>query len=309
MRERIVRYGLGLAALAAVASPIVLILLLDPRVDLLRRHAAPAADSVPAAAEPCPACALPAPRPAPAPPPELPLGPPADAPAAGAIQTPDVAPERAAQRERLIGWTAHPDRVAGSAARLDLIGLLFTAPRPPEPDATASRAPGRDDDAPRTPPGRSAGERAGYRAGYRPVNLDLARAPERAVVVLAEQPVAWSVTTAPPDRAGAFGVESTAPFALRDGRPGLLAGFRVQAFGAPQVAPVLDPHRFGPGTLRAFCAALRLWAVQFGLPLERARYTLLENPTRVALDGGRIRSDGIARGRVSGPRLARLCRA
>ena len=71
---------------------------------------------------------------------------------------------------------------------------------------------------------------------------------------------------------------------------------------------MLDPLRFGPGTLRGFCAALRLWAVQFGLPAWRTRYTLIENPTRIALAGDAVQSDGTPRGQVSGRRLARLCR-
>lgn len=193
------------------------------------------------------------------------------------IQIPDVAAERTAQRERLIGWTAHPDRVSGSAAALDLIGLVFTAPREPG-------------------------------AGYRPFALDLAGAPDRAVVLVAEQPLTIATTTVPPDRAGALGVESTAAFTLAEDRPNRLAGFRALPYGAADVAPVLDPLRFGPDTLRGFCAALRLWAVQFGLPAWRTRYTLIENPTRVALAGEVLQSDGTPRGRVSGRRLARLCR-
>jgi hypothetical protein len=188
-----------------------------------------------------------------------------------------VAAERAAQRERLIGWTAHPDQVSGSAAALDLIGVVFTAPRDPG-------------------------------AGYRPLAIDLAGAPDRAVVVVTEQPVRLALTNLPPDRAGALGVESSAAFGLAEGRSSLLAGFRALPYGAAAVAPVLDPARFGPGTLRDFCAALRLWAVQFGLPPGRTRYTLIENPTRIALAGEAVHTDGTARGRVSGRRLARLCR-
>lgn len=282
------RWGLGLAALAAVAIPFAVIAALDPRIGLLRPRSAgePAREPVraplqmpdrPAETEgtpraperPCPVCAAPAVTDA------LPLirGTLPDA----EIQIPDVSAERAAQRERLIGWTAHPDRVSGSAASLDLIGLVFTAPREPG-------------------------------AGYRPLAIDLAGAPDRAVVVVTEQPVRLALTTIPPDRIGTLGVESTAAFGLADGRSGLLAGFRALPYGAAEVAPVLDPVRFGPGTLRDFCAGLRLWAVQFGLPPGRTRYTLIENPTRISLAGEAVHTDGIARGRVTGRRLARLCR-
>ncbi len=325
------RWGLGLAALAAVAIPFAVIAVLDPRIGLLRprpasevvtapdappstgsqgpaqgpmqgsvqapkeapeeapkqapkqapgqdlaggRSSAPASPSRPwtdearpAAERPCPVCA------AAAAPPAI-RGTLADP----EIQVPDVAAERTAQRDRLLGWTAHPDRVSGSAAFLDLIGLVYTVPR-----------------------------EAG--AGYRPLAIDLAGAPDRAVVAVTEQPAALALTTVPPDRAGALGVESSAAFTLAEGRPGLLAGFRALPYGGAEVAPVLDPARFGPETRRGFCEALRLWAVQFGLPVWRTRYTLIENPTRIALAGEALRTDGTTLGRVSGRRLARLCRA
>ncbi|MFH6786465.1 MULTISPECIES: hypothetical protein [Methylobacterium] len=297
MRNGSGRWGLGLAALAAVAIPFAVIAALDPRIGLLRprpageagRESAQGADRAPAemparlpdrAAEapapgrPCPVCAAPA---------VIGVVPPlVSAPIRGTlpdseIQIPDVSAERAARRERLIGWTAHPDRVSGSAAHLDLVGLVYTAPR-----------------------------EAG--AGYRALAIDLAGAPDRAVVVVTEQPVTLALTSIPPDRAGALGVESSAAFDLAQGRPGLLAGFRALPYGAAEVAPVLDPVRSGPETLRDFCAALRLWAVQYGLPPGRTRYTLIENPTRIALAGEAVQTDGTARGRVSGRRLARLCR-
>lgn len=312
------RWGLGLAALAAVAIPFAVIAVLDPRIGLLR-PASQAGNSSPgqtsSAQAPSNQAFSTQASPAQAPAPPLSQGPMPDQPAppsrrpwtdearpqaaerpcpvcaaeAGPvairgtladqeIQVPDVTAERTAQRERLIGWTAHPDRVPGSAATLDLIGLVYTAPR-----------------------------EAG--AGYRPLAIDLAGAPGRAVVVVTEQPVSLDLATVPADRAGALGVESSAAFTLAEGRPGLLAGFRALPYGAAEVAPVLDPLRFGPGTRRGFCEALRLWAVQFGLPAGRTRYTLIENPTRIALAGEALRTDGTTRGRVSGPRLARLCRA
>ncbi len=314
------RWGLGLAALAAVAIPFAVIAVLDPRIGLLRaRPASEAGNSSPGQASPAQAPSTQASpaqtSSAQAPAPPLSQGPMPGPPASPSrqpwidearpqaaerpcpvcaaeagpvairgtladqeIQVPDVTAERTAQRERLIGWTAHPDRVPGSAATLDLIGLVYTAPR-----------------------------EAG--AGYRPLAIDLSGAPGRAVVVLTEQPVSLGLATVPADRAGALGVDSSAAFALAEGRPGLLAGFRALPYGAAEVAPVLDPLRFGPGTRRGFCEALRLWAVQFGLPAWRTRYTLIENPTRIALAGEALRTDGTTRGRVSGPRLARLCRA
>ncbi|MFE1602037.1 hypothetical protein [Methylobacterium sp. ID0610] len=311
MGHRIIRSLLGLAALAAVASPIVLILLLDPRIGLIARRAAPEpapALPMPAAPEPAPApapgpavTASPAPLPASCPPceraeqplrpeqalrpsvapersdpPPPPAPPPPPVPATG-IVTPDIAAEREAQRRRLVGFVAHPDRVSGSAAWLDVIGLGFTQPRPAEAQS------------------------------YRRTAVDLAAAPDRAVVVLTDQPLALTLSTEPADRAGALGVESLAAFDLPEGRSDLLAGFRSAAFGTAQVAPLLVPVRYGPETLKSFCAALRLWAGQFGLGLDRTRYTLIQDAGQIRLEGDRIRTDGTARGRVAGRRLALLC--
>ncbi|WP_026191065.1 hypothetical protein [Methylobacterium sp. WSM2598] len=321
MGQRIVSGLIGLAALVAVASPLVLILLLDPRVGLVARRPAPApAPAVQAAAPASPGPAAPAPPAACAPcaqgealrpsvppdapaepperdarPPERPAGLP-ERPAAppspdpperreatrgGApspeIATPDIAAERRAQRGRLLGFVAHPDRVSGSAAWLDVIGLSFTEPR------------------------------SGEARAYRPLSVDLTEAPDRAVLLLTDQPLALTLATTPPARAGALGVESLAAFDLAQGRPDLLAGFRSAAFGTGEIAPLLGPVRFGRQTLARFCGALRLWSGRYGLALERLRYTLIENAGQVRLEGDRVRSDGTGRGRVSGRRLAVLC--
>ncbi|UHC14477.1 hypothetical protein LRS73_18195 [Methylobacterium currus] len=326
MRDGSGRWRLGVAAFGAAAIPFAVIAALDPRIGLLRPRPAaeaqgqgpgahwqdsrgqdsrgqelsgqeligqeligqelrgqaegasqrparlphrPSSGEEPAPERPCPVCTA------------APAGPDGPASIRGTlpdsdIQIPDVSRERSTQRERLIGWTAHPDRISGSAASLDLVGLVFTAPRPPG-------------------------------GGYRPLAVDLAGAPDRAVVLVAEQPLTVALTTVPPDRAASLGVEAGAAFTLAEGRPDQLAGFRALPYGAAEVAPVLDPLRFGPETLRGFCAALRLWAMQFGLPARRIRYTLVENPTRIALAGEAVRSDGTPRGRISGRRLARLC--
>jgi hypothetical protein len=57
-----------------------------------------------------------------------------------------------------------------------------------------------------------------------------------------------------PSAGGAVGAQGLAGerdpgrvLALAEGRPGLLAGFRALPYGAAEVAPVLDPLRFGPG--------------------------------------------------------------
>ncbi|ACL61274.1 hypothetical protein [Methylobacterium nodulans] len=297
MGHRIIRSLLGLAALAAVASPIVLILLLDPRIGLMARRAArepapavrtpasPAPDPAPAtpsaAAPACPPCeraeslrpSVPPDRPEP---PAAPPQPTPPLPEAG-IVTPDVAAEREAQRRRLVGFVTHPDRVSGSAAWLDVIGLGFTQPRPADVPS------------------------------YRRAALDLTEAPDRAVVVLADQPLALTLATRPSDRAGALGVESLAAFDLPEGRSDLLAGFRSAALGAARVAPILVPVRYGPESLKNFCAALRLWAGLYGLGLDRIRYTLIQNAGQIRLEGDRIHTDGTARGRVAGRRLALLC--
>ncbi|WP_407523072.1 hypothetical protein [Methylobacterium oryzisoli] len=290
MLNRILQGVVGAAALAAVASPLVMILLLDPRVGLRAHRIEPEPAPVVAPREACPPCRTappPEPEPArPAPPPAPPEpAPPALRPAlSDGIATPDVAGERETQRALLLGATAHPDRVSGSAAWLDVVGLRYTAPR------AAAGAPPLDPN------------------GYRRVRVDLAQAPDRALVVLADQPLALSLAVSPPDRAGALGVESRAAFTVAEGRPGLLGGFRSTAFGAPSVAPLLDTLRPGPDGIRTFCAALRLWAGQYGLPVARLRYTLLENAAQVRLEGDRLLTDGSARGRVAGRRLAVLCR-
>ena len=192
---------------------------------------------------------------------------------------------RAAQIERLRAMTARPEMASGAALQLHVVAVAFDEEKP-EP-SPASNAPVVDPD------------------GYRRVSLDLSRSKD-AVVVIADQPLRWSVAGAG-GAWGRIGFEGLAPFDVSNGRPNLLAGFRIGAFGARETARAVDPFHADQRRQRALCNSVRLWSEHFGVTTTQVTFALIANPTRIALDGT-IVSDGQLRRSWTGTWLNSLCK-
>ena len=101
------------------------------------------------------------------------------------------------------------------------------------------------------------------------MTLDLAQLPKEAVVVIADQPLRWTIAGVG-SAWGRIGFEGLAPFDVVNGRPDLLAGFRIAAFGARETARRDRSVPCRPARPAALCAtSVRLWTEHFGVAAAR----------------------------------------
>jgi hypothetical protein len=107
----------------------------------------------------------------------------------------------------------------------------------------------------------------------RKVALDLAGAGDAGFLLMSDEPTIWTVRNPPSGARAKIAVESEAAFDIEDAPAGLLAGFRVAAFGASGVARPAD-YINGQGTpaFRRFCAAIATWANFFNVPFKDVRF-------------------------------------
>ena len=193
---------------------------------------------------------------------------------------------RAEQMQRLRAMTARPEMASGAALQLNMVVLTFDEVKP-EP-SPVSNAPAVDPD------------------GYRRMTLDLAQSKD-AVVLIADQPLRWTITGVG-SAWGRIGFEGLAPFDVVNGRPNLLAGFRVAAFGAREPARAIDPFHADRRGRDAVCSSVRLWTEHFAVTAAQVTFSMIANPTRVSATGGAIASDGQLRRAWTGSWIESLCK-
>lgn len=151
-----------------------------------------------------------------------------------------------------------------------------------------------------TKPARSA---AGA-AAFSPLKLDLSGAAETATILISDRPLLLELSGKAPIRRATLGVEGVAPFDLKNAPQGLLAGFRIAAFGASSVA---RPEQFVEGRdARVFCGAIKRWRAFYGLAQSSVSIAVATNPTAVAVTDKGVVDDGEAQGDL--PDLAAFCK-
>jgi hypothetical protein len=197
--------------------------------------------------------------------------------------------DRAAQIARLRSMTAGPEMTTGAATRVNFVAIAFDEkPEPTSSSKTASR-------------------HIVDRDGYRRMTLDLGQLPREALVVIADQPIRWTVTAAN-SAWGLIGFEGLAPFDIVNGRAGMLAGYRIAAFGARETASASDPFHADQRRRRNLCASVRAWTEHFGAAVNQTAFALVSNPTTIGSSAGGITSDGPARVSWTGPTVESLCK-
>jgi hypothetical protein len=123
--------------------------------------------------------------------------------------------------------------------------------------------------------------------------LNLEGAGDAGFVLFSNGPAVWKIRNAPPAARAKIAVESEAAFDLIDAPPGLLAGFRVAAFGAPLVAAPTDyigdrdPYRF-----QRFCSSIRNWAAFFNVAFQDVRIWAYRHPGELDLRSTQIAARG-----------------
>ena len=123
--------------------------------------------------------------------------------------------------------------------------------------------------------------------------LDLEGAGDAGFVLFSNGPTLWKIRNAPLGARAKIAFESEAAFDLIDAPPGLLAGFRVAAFGSPSVAAPTDyigdhdSYRF-----QRLCSSIRDWAAFFNAPYRDVRIWAYKHPTELDLRSTQIAARG-----------------
>lgn len=198
---------------------------------------------------------------------------------------------RTEQIARLRSFTARPEMSTGAATRVNFIAVAFGDK--PEPTSSPKSL-----------------NRVRYVVdpdGYRRMTLDLAGLPREALVVIADEPIRWTITGAN-SAWGLIGFEGLAPFDISNGRSGMLAGYRIAAFGARETARADDPFHADQRRRRSLCTSLNAWSEHFGVSLMQTAFALVTDPTKIGSSNGSITSDGQARVSWTGPTIESLCK-
>lgn len=142
-------------------------------------------------------------------------------------------------------------------------------------------------------------------AGYRPVILDIASADKTAVVVIAGQPIALSLMTSNRKPRALLGLESSAPVEVSGGYEGLLAGYRIAAYGDWRTTR--PAHYFEGTNARTFCDSLKTWRKHFGVRKNNIWISTVRNPKRISITNLDAYHDGVAVKNV--PSIGLFCRS
>jgi hypothetical protein len=141
----------------------------------------------------------------------------------------------------------------------------------------------------------AASTKARPRTGYRNVGLDITAAGRSAVLIIADAPVVWNIKANAPSQRARIAFEGVAPLDVAGAHPGLLAGFRIESFGAVNTTrplDALDRSTRNSSGLRRYCKAIGLWTDHFGLRAFDTAATFIENPTSIHVNDGGVAHDG-----------------
>ena len=142
----------------------------------------------------------------------------------------------------------------------------------------------------------------------RPIEVSLKEAGDGAVLLVADRPVMWQPVGVRASHRAKIAIEGNAVFDLLNAPQGLLAGFRVGAYGAHDTT---DPRDLGDSApkkgLYRFCSSMRVWAEQFNVEMGDIRVFRFKDPSRIAVVGDRL-TDSSAR-RMTPDYVSDICQS
>lgn len=198
-----------------------------------------------------------------------------------------------AQKARLKEISAYEGEARGSAKALQVIVVDY--------DGDAGL---------RTPDNASAASprkamSASVPAGYREIELNTASANSTAVLVIYGDPIFWRLRPGPEQRRARLAFEGSPPMDATGGYPGLLAGYRIAAFGDRAAA---RPGDYLNGTAaKNFCDSLKTWRRFFGVGHRNVWVTVISNATTITVGDANVYHNGRA---VTGaPPINLFCRS
>jgi hypothetical protein len=131
-------------------------------------------------------------------------------------------------------------------------------------------------------------------AAVRRASLDLSMIGTSAVVVIADQPIVWQVAGAQRDQQAKVAFEGPFAFDLIGAHPGLLAGFRIAAFGGGPTASPRDYLEAGADRSyrRRACTSVKRWQSYFDVPAGSLRIWAIDNAHTIKADRDDVTADG-----------------
>ncbi len=142
------------------------------------------------------------------------------------------------------------------------------------------------------------------KAGFQAVTLDIASVRNTASVVISGQPVEWKLLTNPEKPRATLALEGSAPVAVSGGYKGVLAGYRVAAFGDWRTTR--PDHYISRHGNKEFCHSLKVWRRHFGIRRKDVYISVVRNPTRVSISDRDVYHDGQLINNL--PAINRFCR-
>jgi hypothetical protein len=132
-----------------------------------------------------------------------------------------------------------------------------------------------------------------------PVRIDLEHAGGGAVVLITNRPVLLSPINVKPDQRAKIAVEGAAVFDIENAPQGLLAGFRIGAFGAERATQPHDTRITNNiANTERFCISMVEWARLFRVDRDNIRIWRFTDPDLIALQGKNLASTGGTTGRL-----------
>lgn len=140
----------------------------------------------------------------------------------------------------------------------------------------------------------------------RPMVLDMNLPKDVAVVLVADEPIAWALNNRGARERARIGFEGIAPSTIR-AEPGTVSGFRIGAFGSTHSARPVELTDETPASLKLFCDSMMVWGNHFAIDIHRMEYTLLSNPSSLTLTAESSLPAGQSGVHYSGSTLRTLC--
>lgn len=199
---------------------------------------------------------------------------------AGGIVSKATPDSRAAQVVKLADLSAERYEAGGMLRRLRFVGVQFT----------------NGDDRMTSPADRKRAE----------LVLDLNMPKDLGLVMIAAEPINWSVNNRGSRERARIGFEGAAPFGIR-AEPGMVSGFRIGAFGASRSAYPVDLVDETRANISQFCTAMHQWGNHFGVEFDRMEYVLVTNPTSITVNADATIGSGRIGAHYSGSTLRNIC--
>ena len=132
-----------------------------------------------------------------------------------------------------------------------------------------------------------------------PIQLDLEHAINGAMLLIADRPVLWSPINMKSGLRAKIAVEGTAVFDIENAPHGLLAGFRIGAFGADRATSPQDLGAYASSAnIARFCASIKVWAKHFQIDPDNIRIWRFTDPTQISLQGKNLSATGGSTGKL-----------